>query len=81
VWIAALVGAVLVGIFARDAYLTWLPIVLAACVLLTFTIQLALQRKEALVNRVIASIGGAVALLAIATGVLAVLHPAGLVPA
>jgi hypothetical protein len=69
VWAVGLAGAVLVGIFAADAYLTWIPIVLAATLLLTFVIQLALQRKEGLVNRVIASIGGALVVLAVATGV------------
>lgn len=68
-WAVGLAGAVLVGIFAADAYLTWIPIVLAATLLLTFVIQLALQRKEGLVNRVIASIGGALVVLAVATGV------------
>jgi len=36
-------------------------------VLLTFAIQLSLARKEGLVERIIASLGGAVAILALAT--------------
>jgi hypothetical protein len=47
-----------------------LPIVLAGCVLLTFAIQLALQRKEGLVTRMMASLGGALVILAVATAVL-----------
>jgi hypothetical protein len=78
VWVAAAAGAVLVGIFADTTYLTWIPVVLGACVLLTFAIQLGLQRKEGFVTRVMASIGGALVILAVTTGVLAVLHPAGL---
>jgi hypothetical protein len=75
VWLAALVGAVLVGVFAGEAFLTWLPVVAGATVLLTFVIQLALQRKEGLVNRMIASVGGSVAILAVATVALILLHP------
>lgn len=77
-WVAALVGAVLVGIFADTAFLTWIPVVAAAVVLLTFVIQLALKRKEGLVARMIASIGGSVAILAVATVVLILLHPGSL---
>ena len=77
-WLAALVGAVLVGVFAGDAFLTWIPVVAAGTVLLTFVIQLALQRKEGLVNRMIASVGGSVAILAVATVVLILLHPGSL---
>jgi hypothetical protein len=78
VWLAALVGAALVGAFAGDRFLTWIPVVAAAAVLLTFVIQLSLQRKEGLVNRIIASIGGVLVILAVATVVLVLLHPAAL---
>lgn len=77
-WIAALAGAVLVAVFAGSGFLAWIPVVLAVVVLLTFVIQLSLQRKEGLVNRMIASIGGSLALLAIATVVLLLLHPGSL---
>ena len=77
-WVAALAGAVLVAIFAGASFLAWIPVVLAVVVLLTFVIQLSLQRKEGLVNRIIASIGGSLALLAIATVVLLLLHPGSL---
>lgn len=78
IWIAAFVGAVLVGLFAGDKYLTWLPVVAAVCVLVTFAVQLALQSKEGLVTRIIASIGGVLAILAIASAVLILLHPGSL---
>jgi hypothetical protein len=71
VWVVAIAGAVLVGTVARHTGIyPWLSIVLAVSVLLTFVIQLALPSKEGLVLRMAASIGGAVILLAIATGVL-----------
>ncbi len=77
-WIAALLGAVAVGFFAGDRFLTWMPVVAAAAVLLTFVVQLVLQRKEGLVTRIIASVGGVLVILGVATIVLIVLHPGSL---
>jgi hypothetical protein len=71
VWLTTLVLVVLVGVLAGAAYLTWLPLVLAAILLLTFVIQLILSRKEQLVTRMIFSIGGALVILLVATAVLA----------
>jgi hypothetical protein len=79
VWLTTLAAAIVVGITAGDAYLTWLPVVLAGVLLLTFAIQLVLSRKEELVTRMIFSIGGALVILVVATVVLAVVHPAGAV--
>jgi hypothetical protein len=73
VWVVALVGAIVVGVFAASSSLTWLPIVLAGSVLVTMAIQLALQRKEGLVTRMMASLGGALVICAVATGILALL--------
>jgi hypothetical protein len=42
-------------------------------IMATFVIQLARTEKGGLVNRVMASIGGSVVILAIATGVLALI--------
>ena len=77
VWLTTAVTAIIVGVTAGDAFLTWLPVVLAGVLLLTFAIQLILSRKEELVTRMIVSIGGALVILIVATVVLAVLHPAG----
>lgn len=71
IWVVALAGAVLVAILAAPQALTWLPIVLVGCVLVTFVIQLTLQRREGLVTRMMASLGGALVILALATAVLA----------
>jgi hypothetical protein len=65
-------------VLAGDRFLTWLPVVAAACVLLTFVIQLSLQRKEGLVSRISASIGGVLVILGVTTIVLVLLHPASL---
>lgn len=67
VWVAALLGAVAVLLFAPTAPLTWIPVVMAAAVLLTFTIQLGLARKEGLVERIVASLAGAFGILVLAT--------------
>jgi len=74
VWLVALAGAVAVGVFAASASLTWLPIVLAGSVLVTMAIQLALQRKEGLVTRMMASLGGALVICAVASGILALMR-------
>lgn len=78
VWLAALAGAALVVAFAGDRFLTWIPVVAAATLLLTFVVQLSLQRKEGLVNRMIASLGGALLVLAVTTVALILLHPGSL---
>jgi 4-hydroxybenzoate polyprenyltransferase len=71
VWVLVAAGAVFVGLFSpRGEYFTWIPIVLAAGIVVTFTIQLAIQRKEGFVTRVMASVVVSVVILAIATGVL-----------
>jgi hypothetical protein len=75
VWLLTLAAAIAVGVLAGSAYLTWLPVVLAGVLLVTFTIQLTLQRKEETVTRMVFSIGGALVILLIATVVLALLHP------
>jgi hypothetical protein len=75
VWLITIAAAIVVGVLAGAAYLTWLPILLAGIVLLTFTIQLTLQRKEETVTRMVYSIGGALVILLAATVVLALVHP------
>jgi hypothetical protein len=74
VWLTTLALVLAGGLLAGAAYLTWMPLVLAFIVLLTFTIQLILSRKEELVTRMIFSIGGALVILALATGVLYLVH-------
>ena len=71
IWVLALIAALFVGVFSPSGeYLTWLPIVLAASVILTFAVQLAIQRKEGFVFRVMASMTGVIVVLGIATAVL-----------
>ncbi|TBN57663.1 hypothetical protein EYE40_09830 [Glaciihabitans arcticus] len=82
VWILAIIGAILVatladrtshanGFFAgAGGYLDWLGIVFAILVILTFVVQLLIQRSEGFVSRVVASIVGSLLILAVATAFL-----------
>ncbi len=67
VWVAALAGAVVVGIVAPGSAFVWLPVVMAVAILLTFVIQLGVSRKEGLVSRIVASLAGALGILVVAT--------------
>ena len=72
VWVLALAGLVVVlAASPRSDAIGWFPIVLAACVVATFGIQLALPRKTGFVDRVVASVCGALVLLTAATVILA----------
>ena len=62
-----MLGAVAVGLLVPQAALSWLPVVMGLSILLTFVIQLGVSRKEGLVERIAASVGGALAVLALAT--------------
>ena len=73
VWVGAAIAAVAIGVTAPAQYLTWLPIALAAAVIASFAIQLGIQRKEGFVTRVMLSVGGSIVVLAVATGILALL--------
>ena len=75
VWVLTIVGAIVIGVASSpDDYVTWLSIALAAAVLLTFAVQLSTLTREGFVNRVMASLGGAVLILGIATGILALVR-------
>ena len=72
IWALSLVAAVVIGLTTGPGeHLTWISVALAGAVIVTFAIQLALQVKEGFVVRAMVSIGGAIVILAIATGVFA----------
>ena len=74
VWVLTLAAGVLVGVLVTGPErLEWLGIALGGAIILTFAIQLATGRIEGYVGRAMASIGGAIVILAIATGVFALL--------
>jgi hypothetical protein len=70
VWGLVLVGSLLVALLAAAEYLIWLPIVLAAGVVVTFCVQLARREKDGFVTRLFYSVGGAFVIVALATAVL-----------
>jgi hypothetical protein len=74
VWVLSLVGAIVIAVtLPRDQYLTWVAVVLAGAVIVTFLIQLGLRRPEGFVVRAMASIGVSALILAAASGVVALL--------
>ena len=74
VWAATAITAVIIGVMSpTDQYYTWLAVSLAAAVIVTFAVQLSTLTKVGFVDRVMASVGGAVLILGIATGVLALI--------
>jgi len=72
VWILTILAVVAVGVFVAPIdYLVLLPVVLGLALVVTFGIQLLVPVRKGYVNRVSASLGGAVVVLALATVVLA----------
>ncbi|UCR88767.1 hypothetical protein [Mycetocola spongiae] len=66
VWGVALVGGILVWIFAPGtSAFTWLAITLAVATMVTFGIQLYGAKKTGFIDRVAASIGGSVVILGV----------------
>jgi len=75
VWAFALVAAVLIAIFsARANDGAWLGLALGASVVLALVIQLATQEKRGFVSRLASSVSGALVILAVATGVIYLIH-------
>jgi hypothetical protein len=74
VWLLVALAVVVGGLFLPvPNRLDAIALVFAGAILTSFVIQLAIQRKEGFVTLVMASIGGAVIILAIATILLFVL--------
>ena len=75
VWAVTVIAAVIIGVASpSDEYFVWLSVAMAAAVIVTFAVQLSTLTKVGFVDRVMASVGGAVLILGIATGVLALLR-------
>jgi hypothetical protein len=73
VWVLVALAAVAVAVFAPiDQSISWLPVVLGGGIFATFVVQLAIVRKEGLVMRIVLSVSGALVILAVTTGLLAV---------
>jgi len=73
VWVASLVAAVLIGLFSPAAeYWDHVVLALGGAIVLTFVLQLATSQKDGLVSRTMLSTCGSLVILAVVTGVLAV---------
>ena len=70
VWVGAALAALVIALTVPGEYLVWLPIAFAGVVIVSFLIQLGIQRKEGFVQRVAVSVGGSVVVLAVATGLI-----------
>lgn len=74
VWVLAIASAVVIAVVVpREQYLTWVSIALAGALIVTFAIQLSIQRKDGFVLRAMASVGVSVLILAVASGIVALL--------
>jgi len=74
VWIAAVVGVIgVAAVAAPERQLAWLSVLMCVLVLLTGAAQLVLQEKRGFIDRMAASILGAVGVLAVASALLVLL--------
>lgn len=74
VWAAAVIASVIVAVASpAGEHFTWLSVSLGAAIVVTFALQLSTLTKVGFVDRMMASIGGVVVVLGIATGVLVLL--------
>lgn len=77
IWVAAALCAVAIALFVQPGNdPAWLSLSLGGCVIGSLCTQLATQEKRGFVSRLVASIMGAIVVLAIAALVLALLHTA-----
>jgi hypothetical protein len=75
IWVLVLVAALVIAIATpHREYFTWLPIALAASILVTFAVQLTLRRKEGFVGRLTLTAVGSLVILGIATIVLVIVR-------
>lgn len=71
VWVLTTLAVVAVGVFVSPvSFLVFMPVVLGLALLVTFGIQLVVPERKGFVNRVSASVGGAVVILGLASLVL-----------
>jgi hypothetical protein len=71
VWVLVALACVLVATLTTGfEYFTWLPIVLAASIIVTFCVQLAIQRKEGFNGRLHLSAGGSFVIVSVVALVL-----------
>jgi len=73
VWVLVLVAAVIIAVVTPSfEYYTWLPVTLAASIIVTFVVQLSLRRKEGFVGRLVLTSVGSLIILSVATLLLSI---------
>jgi hypothetical protein len=78
VWLAVVVGViVLLTVGQRAVWIPSMPVIAAGAILLTFVIQVSLQSKDGLVQRMLISITGVMVILAIVSLAILLLPAAG----
>ena len=71
VWLLVLAATVTLALVTPGfEFFTWLSIVLAASIVLTFCVQLAIRRKEGFNGRLNLSVGGSFLIVAVAALIL-----------
>jgi hypothetical protein len=71
VWIIVVLATVAVALTSRGfEFFTWLSIVLAGAIILTFCVQLAIRRKEGFNGRLNLSAGGSFLIVVVAALIL-----------
>ncbi|MET4638802.1 hypothetical protein [Mycetocola sp. 2940] len=71
VWLAGLLGAILVAVFAPvELRFTWLSLTLAACTLLAFVVQLRTHQKVGFIDRLSISVVGVLGILTVAAAII-----------
>ena len=75
IWLLVIAASIAVALLSPGfEFFTWLPIVLAAAVILTFCVQLGISRKEGFNGRLALSTGGALLIVAVVAAILWVLR-------
>jgi hypothetical protein len=71
IWILVAIASLIVALVTPGyEFFTWLPIVLAGSIVLTFCVQLAIRRKEGFNGRLNLSASGALIIVAVAALIL-----------
>jgi len=71
IWLLVIAASIAVALASPGfEFFTWLPIVLAAAVILTFCVQLGISRKEGFNGRLALSTGGALVIVTVAAAIL-----------
>lgn len=75
IWLLVIAASITVALVTPGLeFFTWLPIVLAAAVILTFCVQLGISRKDGFNGRLALSASGALVIVTVTAAILWVLR-------